>query len=102
MGARQKAGFLFAIFDILESIMADEPDKTEKERRFEAMKAVRDGLIALTCPLADERRANKVFPVVGEGRHMAEIMFIGKAPGKNEDATGKPFCGASGKFLSEL
>lgn len=29
-------------------------------------------------------------------------MFIGEAPGKSEDEQGIPFCGASGKFLSEL
>jgi DNA polymerase len=74
----------------------------EKVKRFELMKTIHDELVALKCPLADERRANKVFPVIGEGSHMAKIMFIGEAPGKNEAATGKPFCGASGKFLSEL
>jgi DNA polymerase len=29
-------------------------------------------------------------------------MFIGEAPGKNEAATGKPFCGMSGRILDEL
>ena len=29
-------------------------------------------------------------------------MLIGEAPGKNEAKTGKPFCGAAGKFLNEL
>jgi len=52
--------------------------------------------------LYKERIKNKVFPVIGEGSHYAKIMFIGEAPGKNEAATGKPFCGASGKILDEL
>ncbi|KKS12636.1 MAG: Thermostable uracil-DNA glycosylase, partial [Candidatus Yanofskybacteria bacterium GW2011_GWA1_41_6] len=52
--------------------------------------------------LYKERNKNKVFPVIGEGSHYAKIMFIGEAPGKNEAATGKPFCGASGKILDEL
>ncbi len=30
------------------------------------------------------------------------ILFIGEAPGKNEDLQGKPFVGAAGKFLDEL
>ncbi len=30
------------------------------------------------------------------------IVFIGEAPGKNEDLQGKPFVGAAGKFLNEL
>lgn len=49
-----------------------------------------------------ERTKNKVFPVIGEGSHDAEIMFIGEAPGKNEAATGRPFVGAAGKILTQL
>jgi DNA polymerase len=30
------------------------------------------------------------------------IMFVGEAPGSNEDSTGKPFVGSAGKFLGEL
>ncbi len=77
-------------------------DEKEKQRRSEAMKIIYDELVALKGPLAEERRTNKVFPVIGEGSLVAKLMFIGEAPGKKEAATGKPFCGASGKFLSEL
>lgn len=68
----------------------------------ELMRKIKDELFALKTSLADERRANGVFPVIGEGSHDAKIMFIGEAPGKNEAKTGRPFCGASGKFLSEM
>lgn len=71
-------------------------------KRFEAMKAVRDELFAMKGALADERRTNKVFPVIGEGSHTAEIMFVGEAPGKSEALQGRPFCGASGKFLDVM
>jgi uracil-DNA glycosylase family 4 len=40
--------------------------------------------------------------VFGEGNPDAAIVFIGEAPGKSEDVQGKPFVGASGKFLSEM
>jgi DNA polymerase len=40
--------------------------------------------------------------VPGEGNPNAAAMFIGEAPGRNEDETGKPFVGAAGKFLNEL
>lgn len=40
--------------------------------------------------------------VFGAGNIDAEIVFIGEAPGKNEDLQGKPFIGAAGKFLDEL
>ena len=40
--------------------------------------------------------------VPGDGSWEAEVMFIGEGPGKDEDIQGKPFVGASGKFLTQL
>lgn len=40
--------------------------------------------------------------VPGEGNPDADIVFIGEAPGRNEDLTGKPFIGAAGKLLDQL
>ncbi len=40
--------------------------------------------------------------VFGVGSPDAEIVFIGEAPGKNEDLKGEPFVGAAGKFLDEM
>jgi uracil-DNA glycosylase len=40
--------------------------------------------------------------VPGEGPPDAKIMFIGEAPGFNEDRQGRPFVGAAGQFLEEL
>lgn len=40
--------------------------------------------------------------VFGSGNPSADIVFIGEAPGKNEDLTGEPFVGAAGKFLNEM
>lgn len=53
-------------------------------------------------PLYAYRKENNYVPVIGEGSLDAAIMFVGEAPGRKEGETGKPFCGASGKFLSEL
>jgi DNA polymerase len=39
---------------------------------------------------------------MGDGSPNAEILFIGEAPGKNEDEQGLPFVGAAGKFLGEM
>jgi DNA polymerase len=41
-------------------------------------------------------------PVFGEGAKSAKIMFIGEAPGRSEDITGRPFVGRAGKILDEL
>lgn len=47
------------------------------------------------CPLC-ETRNNVVF---GTGNEKAEILFVGEAPGENEDLQGEPFVGRGGKLL---
>lgn len=67
------------------------------------MRQIEDELVALEKgELAVQRRQNRVFSVIGEGSYDAKIMFVGEAPGKNEAAQGRPFCGASGKFLTAM
>lgn len=71
--------------------------------RDEALKLIKEEVIGLSAsPLYAERVKNKYFPVIGEGSHVAQVMFIGEAPGENEAKTGKPFCGRAGKVLDEL
>ena len=41
-------------------------------------------------------------PVAGEGSVTTKVMFIGEAPGYNEDMQGRPFVGKAGKILDEL
>jgi uracil-DNA glycosylase len=55
-----------------------------------------------SSPLYDFRVKNRYSSVFGEGDIDARIMFIGEAPGKREAMTGRPFVGASGRFLDEL
>ena len=50
------------------------------------------------CPLC-ERRTNVVF---GEGNPDARLMFIGEAPGYEEDMSGRPFVGAAGQLLDKM
>jgi DNA polymerase len=73
------------------------------DERDKALKEIKDEIIGLSSsPLYLERVNNKYFPVIGEGSHSAEIMFIGEAPGQNEAKSGRPFCGRAGKILDEL
>lgn len=51
------------------------------------------------CP---ELRSQATQLVMGDGNADADIVFIGEAPGKNEDLQGVPFVGAAGKFLNEM
>ena len=50
------------------------------------------------CALAKTR----TLAVPGEGPLDSEVMFIGEAPGVNEDRQGRPFVGQAGAFLEEL
>ena len=50
------------------------------------------------CTLA-ATRTNVVF---GVGAEDAEVLFIGEAPGANEDAQGEPFVGRAGKLLDDM
>ncbi|MDE1974975.1 MAG: uracil-DNA glycosylase [Patescibacteria group bacterium] len=71
--------------------------------KHDAMRKIRDELMEFRAsPLYEYRTSNHYFPVVGEGSHDAAIMFVGEAPGQNEAKTGRPFCGAAGKFLDTL
>ncbi len=51
------------------------------------------------CPDLAEQATQLVF---GDGNPDADMVFIGEAPGKNEDLQGIPFVGAAGKFLNEM
>ena len=50
------------------------------------------------CRLAQTR----INAVPGAGDPSARILFVGEAPGENEDKTGKPFVGQAGKVLTKL
>src|SRR5512133_2928701 len=55
----------------------------------------------VVCTKCELHRSRKN-AVPGEGPTHAEIMFIGEGPGAREDEQGRPFVGASGKFLDQL
>ncbi len=74
-----------------------------QEDRTQALRKIRDEVVNLQqSPLYDQRIETGSHPVLGEGSHATDIMFIGEAPGRNEAKTGRPFCGAAGKILDEL
>jgi uracil-DNA glycosylase family 4 len=68
-----------------------------KQKKLDDLKAkiIRDKV----CPELAEQATQLVF---GDGNPDADLVFIGEAPGKNEDIQGKPFVGAAGKFLDQL
>ena len=71
-----------------------------KEERREALKAVYHQAKGCTnCPQLAATRTTVVF---GNGNADADLMFVGEAPGANEDRQGVPFVGQAGKLLDTL
>ena len=68
------------------------------ERRERLVEVYREASACPRCPLSESR--TKV--VFGAGNADADLMFVGEAPGAEEDRTGLPFVGRAGKFLGEL
>lgn len=69
----------------------------DKQAKLDQIKA--DILKDKVCPDLAKTATQLVF---GDGNPDADIVFIGEAPGKNEDLKGLPFVGAAGKFLDEM
>ena len=70
------------------------------ESRREQLKAVYEQARGCTrCPQLVAARQSVVF---GAGNADADLMFVGEAPGANEDKQGLPFVGQAGKLLEQL
>jgi len=71
-----------------------------KQDKVKALEAIKDDI--LKDKVTPELAAGATQLVFGDGCADAQIVFVGEAPGKNEDAQGLPFVGAAGKFLNEM
>ncbi len=66
----------------------------------QALRLIREDLGECTrCPLHKQGRKQIVF---GVGNPHAELMFIGEAPGADEDQQGEPFVGRAGQLLNNM
>jgi uracil-DNA glycosylase family 4 len=72
------------------------PEKTHDEA---AVRAIAEEVAQCRkCGLGSLR----THPVPGEGSPRARIMFVGEAPGADEDAQGRPFVGRAGQLLDKI
>lgn len=68
--------------------------------KIEALQELRErALVCMKCPNLAAARTNVVF---GVGSVDAELMFVGEAPGADEDRQGEPFVGAAGQLLTKI
>jgi DNA polymerase len=73
-------------------------DRTPEQRREELIRLYEQVCDGCCCGLG----ATRTRPVFGMGNANADLMFVGEAPGAEEDRTGKPFVGRAGKLLDQL
>ena len=69
----------------------------EKAAAFAALRE--RALVCMKCAHLAASRRNVVF---GVGNIDAQLMFVGEAPGADEDAQGEPFVGAAGQLLTKI
>jgi DNA polymerase len=72
------------------------PRTATSEKSFAALEKTVSGCIA--CPL-HESRTQTVF---GVGNPKTKVLFIGEAPGRDEDLKGEPFVGRAGQLLNKI
>jgi len=64
----------------------------------EKLDDVKNRVISCTNCSLSKSRTNAV---PGNGNYHSDVIFVGEAPGRNEDLQGKPFVGTAGQILSE-
>ncbi|MCW5558406.1 MAG: uracil-DNA glycosylase, partial [Verrucomicrobiae bacterium] len=79
--------------------LARDPKRTPAEREAAMNDLRRRAAECVRCPhLASSRRS----VVVGVGDVNARLLFVGEAPGADEDRQGEPFVGAAGELLTKI
>lgn len=82
------------------SSVADQPETEARQSSAEldwpALQAKVESCVE--CHLHESR----IYPVLGAGDQNAKVMFIGEAPGADEDRQGEPFVGQAGHLLNEM
>src|SRR5207237_10794830 len=86
----------------LNRLLESRPDHSvpDMAAKAAALGQVRDRVcVCLKCPHLARTRTQTVF---GVGNPDAELMFVGEAPGVDEDARGEPFVGRAGQLLTRI
>jgi uracil-DNA glycosylase family 4 len=86
--------------DATHRIISSFPSVKPSDAKVQAMAQLRErAMECVKCPHLASSRKNVVF---GVGNIDAELMFVGEAPGADEDAAGEPFVGKAGQLLTKI
>ena len=91
--------FVAQTLPLIESQPSPRPATTTSADKAAALDALRDEVLPCTaCSLHGTRNST----VFGAGNPDADVVFIGEAPGRDEDIQGEPFVGRSGQLLTKI
>ncbi len=76
-----------------------EPEMSSEEKTAAIQHVLERASVCTKCPNLVRSRKNVVF---GVGTVDAKLMFVGEAPGVDEDAQGEPFVGKAGQLLTRI
>ena len=79
--------------------LSDQTSVTEKGERVQMLEVLRNEMLACHKCSLGKVRTNLVF---GVGNPRATLMFVGEAPGRDEDLQGEPFVGRAGQLLTKI
>ncbi len=98
--------FFAGDFAVRGDIPAQSESSAEEPAHRQVPASVQEGLAAIAAEVRaccrcglDKSRTN---PVPGEGNPAADLVFVGEAPGADEDAAGRPFVGRAGQLLNNI
>ncbi|MCS7167904.1 MAG: uracil-DNA glycosylase [Gemmatales bacterium] len=89
-------GLSDSLFD--QPLVSPTRDTAEKARALEEL----NRLHVVPCTKCAELVRNRTQTVFGVGNPNAELVFVGEAPGQEEDAQGEPFVGPAGQLLNRI
>jgi DNA polymerase len=91
-------GFTIKVKNVTSEMSEQEDDVAVAEKARELEKIAEEVSRCCCCELGSSRTN----AVPGEGNPNARIMFVGEAPGADEDAQGRPFVGRAGQLLDKV
>ena len=87
---------------IIQAIQEKGPEERQRMAKFAAEDFEKLRLTVAACTKCPHLVASRHTVVFGVGNPQADLMFVGEAPGADEDLKGEPFVGRAGELLTRI